>query len=274
MLVVGVSFAPRHSSGVVVRDSVVFERMLTLLRLLKSSQCQCLRSVTVAPRNLSINVDLAFLVRLQKYLLDMQAHFRDLRFPEASSDWLPPDVAELCKSLDEASASPEGRQKFFFGGLTIMPCNIKLSVAPARALTSAQAALEGEVAAALHLAVRKGDVKLGDIKIALLGVRVGHTNSTPLAVVRGVFKSIVVDALLRLDGAKLNFAGVSLRNHTSTSSQLSTHLGAHYFASLRQNLPALVGSLSAFGNPLGLVRGLGDGVRYVVRRALGGEVSR
>ena len=129
-------------------------------------------------------------------------------------------------------------------------------------------ALEGELAAAIHLAVRKGDVKLGDSKIALLGVRVGHTNSTPLAVVRGVFKSIVVDALLRLDGAKLNFAGVSLRNHTSTSSQLSTHLGAHYFASLRQNLPALLGSLSAFGNPLGLVRGLGDGVRYVVRRSV------
>jgi hypothetical protein len=30
MLVVGVSFAPRHSSGVVVRDRVVFERICLL----------------------------------------------------------------------------------------------------------------------------------------------------------------------------------------------------------------------------------------------------
>jgi hypothetical protein len=217
--------------------------------------------VTVAPRNLSIKVDLAFLVRLQKYILDLQGHFHQPAVQHAASNWSSPDISVLYNALEEASASAVGRQKFFFGGLTIMPCNIKLSVAPARALTSAQAALEGDVAAAIHQAVRKGDVKFGDSRSALLGVRVGHTNSTPLAVVRGVFKSIVVDALLRLDGAKLNFAGVSLLNHISTSSQLSTHLGAHYFASLRQNLPALVGSLSVFGNPLGLVRGLGDGVR-------------
>ena len=141
-----------------------------------------------------------------------------------------------------------------------MPFNIKLSVAPAKALTPAQATMEGEVAAAIHLAVRKGDVKLGDSN-AFLGVKVGHRNATPLAVVRGVFRSIVVDALLRLDGAKLNFAGVSLRNQIATTSQLNTHLGAHYMSSLRQNLPALLGSLAFFGNPLGLVRGLGDGVR-------------
>lgn len=70
-----------------------------------------------------------------------------------------------------------------------------------------------------------------------------------------------MDALLRLNGAQLNFAGVSLRNHMSTSPQLMTHLMAHYFTSLRHNLPSVVGSLALFGNPVGLVRGLGDGVR-------------
>lgn len=120
--------------------------------------------------------------------------------------------------------------------------------------------MEGDVAAALHRAVRKGDLKLGDTH-ALLGVKVGHRNATPLAVARGVFKSIVVDALLRLDGAQLNFGGVSLLNHITTGSQLVAYLGAHYVSSLRQNVPALLGSLAVFGNPLGLVRGLGDGAR-------------
>jgi len=216
--------------------------------------------VTVAPRNLDISIDLAFLVRLQAYMIDLYSHFEKQQNIDDMGRWNTPDIDRLAKDLEAAAASGMGRQKFFFGGLTIMPCNIKLSVAPARALTPAQASLEGEVAAAIHQAVRKGDVKLGDTS-ALLGVKVGHRNSTPLAVVRGVFKSFVVDALLRLNGAQINFAGVSLRNHISTTSQLWTHLGAHYFASLRQNLPSVVGSLSLFGNPLGLVRGLGDGVR-------------
>jgi hypothetical protein len=81
-----------------------------------------------------------------------------------------------------------------------------------------------------------------------------------LAVVRGVFKSIVVDALLRLDGASLNFSGISLKNHVATSPQMLSYIAAHYITSLRKNMPALVGSLAALGNPVGLVRGLGDGV--------------
>ena len=89
----------------------------------------------------------------------------------------------------------------------------------------------------------------------ILGVKVGSRNKTPLAVVRGMFKSFVVDGLLRLDGASLNLHGVSLTNYTSTGPQLSTALGAHYMASLRHNLPAVLGSMAAFGNPLGLVRG-------------------
>ena len=56
---------------------------------------------------------------------------------------------------------------------------------------------------------------------------------------------------------------MALFNHTSNSPQLVTYLGAHYLASLIANVPSLIGSLAAIGNPLGLVRGLGDGVRYV-----------
>jgi Vacuolar-sorting-associated 13 protein C-terminal/Autophagy-related protein C terminal domain len=238
VLVVGLSFAPRHKSGIVI-----------------------LKSVTVAPRNLVVRVDLAFLVRLQKFALDVQRHFVKLGRGEDDDDsvWSKPNINQRITNLAAAARSGVDCQKFYLGGLTILPCNIKLSVAPARALTPAEAAFEGDEAAAIHQAVRKGDVRLGD-REALLGVKIGSRNATPLAVVRGVFKSIVVDALLRLDGASLDFAGVSLRNHIATRQQLSTHIGAHYMASLRQNVPALLGSLSALGNPVGLVRGLGDGV--------------
>jgi len=190
---------------------------------------------------------------MQKFALDMQEHFMDDRGIEA--EMTVPDIRSRIAVLDAAAASGVGRQKIYFGGLTILPCNIKLSVAPARALTPAQALLEGEETAAIHQAVRKGDVLLDRKNAGILGVKVGSRNKTPLAVVRGMFKSFVVDGLLRFDGASLNFAGVSLTNYTSTGPQLTTALGAHYLASLRQNLPAVLGSMAAFGNPLGLVRG-------------------
>ncbi|KAL7566351.1 hypothetical protein ACA910_013669 [Epithemia clementina (nom. ined.)] len=235
LLVVGLSFGPRHKSGIAI-----------------------LKSVTIAPRNLAIRADLAFLVRLQKYFLDMQRHFSKSDKKDEKVISLP-DLKKVEDGLIAAALSGVNSQRFYFGGLTILPCTIKLSVAPAKALSAQQAALEGEESAAIHRAVRKGDVRLGD-SAALLGVKIGHRNATPLAVMRGVVKSIVVDALLRLDGASLSFAGVSLQNHIATGQQLGSILTAHYLASLRQNVPALVGSMSALGNPAGLVRGLGDGV--------------
>jgi Vacuolar-sorting-associated 13 protein C-terminal len=214
-----------------------------------------LKSATIAPRNLAIKVDLAFLVRLQKFALDLRE-----RFHTTEKEWegrlRPPVFPGQVSAATAAADSGSRKTKIFFGGLTILPCNVKLSVAPARALTPAQAALEGEETAAIHQAVRKGDIRLDRKSAGILGVKIGSRNKTPLAVVRGLFKSFLVDGLLRLDGASLNFAGVSLRNHTSTGSQLTTALTAHYLASLRQNLPAVLGSLAALGNPLGLVRGV------------------
>eukprot|EP00977_Amphora_coffeiformis_P011237 scaffold2704_cov159-Amphora_coffeaeformis.AAC.7 len=235
LLVVGVSLAPHHRSGVEV-----------------------IKSCTIAPKSLAIRVDLAFLVRLQKFFLDLHQHFSKLS-EMGEFDIIVPDLKAKIEALNEAARSGENSRMFYFGGLTILPCSIQLSVAPARALTTVQASLEGPEAAAIHRAVRKGDLKLGDDE-ALLGVKIGHRNETPLAVLRGVFKSIVVDALLRLDGASLNFNGISLKNHVATGPQLASYIAAHYMNSLRKNVPALLGSLAALGNPVGLVRGLGDGV--------------
>ena len=207
-----------------------------------------------------MRVDLAFLVRLQKFVLDLQEYFCWDNDVLGDGKVPIPDIKQSIEDLEAAAVSGVGRQKYFFSGLTILPWNVKLSVAPARALTPQQAALEGSENAAIHQAVRKGDVRLNRSSGEVLGVKVGSRNSTAIAVARGIFKSIVVDALLRLDGASVNFAGVTFGNHISTRAQLTTQLGAHYLTCLRQNLPALVGSLSALGNPIGLVRGLGDGV--------------
>lgn len=215
-----------------------------------------------------IALDLAFLVRLQGYFTGLKNHFRNVKdIPSLRISAVATDQKRNISfpafepiELDRAAAFGAESQKMYFHSLTILPCKINLSVAPARALSEPQASLEGKESAAIHQAVRKGDVLVGKSS-ALLGVRVGRRNATPLAVVRGVFKSIVVDALLRLDGASLNFSGVFIKNQISTVPQLSTYLLAHYLESLRHNVPALLGSLAAFGNPLGLIRGLGDGVR-------------
>jgi len=235
---------------------------------------QCLKSATIAPRDLAVSVDLAFIVRLQQFFVGVHRHLRNALAKDNMTDrakssllvlqtetrqFIPfPDIESMIEQLECANAVGVGSQKLYFEGLTILPCNINLSVAPARALTSTQASLEGSEAAALHAAVRKGDVLVGG---GMLGVNIGHKNKTAVAVVRGVFKSIVVDALLRCEAASLNFSGVYLRNHISTGPQLKTFLGAHYMESLKGNVPALLGSMAALGNPLGLIRGIGDGMR-------------
>jgi Vacuolar-sorting-associated 13 protein C-terminal/Autophagy-related protein C terminal domain len=236
----------------------------------------------VAPRNLVIAIDLAFLVRLQRFFVGLQEHFSsrdgaDVGFRSCSSSVFNEQkktisfpILEIPERKLAKVASFKENQKLYFQGLTILPTNIKLSVAPARALTPEQASLEGKEAAAIHQAVRKGDVLVGGGTSGPLGVRVGGKNKTPLAVVRGVFKSFVVDALLRLDGANLNFPGVFLQNHIATGSQLTTFLLAHYITSLKNNVPALLGSLAAIGNPLGLLRGVGEGVSDFVNEPVKG----
>lgn len=151
-----------------------------------------------------------------------------------------------------------------------MPFTVKLSVAPANALTYVQALMEGEEAAAIHAAVRKGDVEIGGESAGGIGVKLGGKNRTPLAVIHGVFKSILVDGLLRCDGASLTFPGILIENHMSSTTELKMYFLAHYLNALKSNLPALIGSLAAFGNPVGLIRGLGDGVTAFVREPVKG----
>lgn len=140
------------------------------------------------------------------------------------------------------------------------PFTVKFSVAPSVALTTAQAAMEGPEASAIHAAVRKGDLFIDEKAAGVLGVQIGSKNRTAIAVIRGIFKSILVDSFLQCNDASLNFSGLVVTNHISTFPQLRVFMGHHYLSALKTNVPALLGSLAAFGNPVGLIRGFGDGV--------------
>lgn len=177
-----------------------------------------------------------------------------------SSEWVFPNLNTMFKNKIGSTNNVKSSARLYFESLSIVPFNIKLSVAPAVALSVAQMTLEGPEAGAIHAAVRKGDVLVGDDTSGVLGVKIGGKNRTALAVIRGIFKSILVDSLLRFDGASMSFSGVILRNHIATIPQLKTYIGHHYLSLLKSNVPALLGSLAAFGNPVGLIRGFGDGV--------------
>lgn len=224
---------------------------------------QCL-SAGVALRDAFIFIDLAFIMRVQRYILRIQDHVMDSMgkssvFVDSQGSWDPPNVDDFIKKMTSSTVEV-GNRSIFLQRLTILPCEVKLSVAPAQALTKNQETFEGEEAAAIHAAVRKGDILVGEGSGGL-GVKIGGKNQTALAVMQGMLKSILVDALIRCDAASLNFDGVSLFNQLTNGQQLVTYLGAHYLASLIANVPSLIGSLAAFGNPVGLMRGVGEGVR-------------
>lgn len=191
--------------------------------------------------------------------MDISARFDS--YCETIEGQLPlPRLRALVEDMEAAASAEAGLQKCFFGFLTILPLCIRLSVASPRALSQAQSSLLGPEVAAIHQAVRKGDILVGKREEGVVGVKIGSKNKTPAMVIQGMVKSFLLDGLLRLDGASMNFAGITLESHTASLSQTGTSLVAHYLAGMRKNLPSLVGSMAAIGNPLGLVRGLGEGV--------------
>ena len=244
----------------------------TFSSLFSNVRLQCLKGVTISLSDISLATDLAFVMRIQHHLLGISGHLDRCREKKESTIesmstayskdvWQFPDFSKLFLLRTPSRSETMSSRKMYFEGLTFLPFTLKLSVAPAVALTTAQASLEGPEAGAIHAAVRKGDLLIGEkADIGVLGVKVGSKNRTAMSVIRGIFKSILVDSLLRCDDVSMNFSGLAVRNHLSTMPQLKTFIGHHYLSLLKSNVPALIGSLAAFGNPVGLIRGFGDGV--------------
>jgi len=235
---------------------------------------QCFKGITLSLRDISIGVDIAFISRLQHFLLcisnqldrcraeknDALLNIHSRTVSDKFGAWPLPLFEKINRLRTSWTGTKKGEQRLYFETLTIMPLTVKLSVSPAVALTSAQAALEGPEASAIHAAVRKGDLFIDEKAAGVLGVKIGGKNLTAFAVIRGIFKSILVDSLLKFNDASLHFSGLVISNHLSTIPQLRVLVGHHYLAVLKSNVPALLGSLAAFGNPVGLIRGFGDGV--------------
>ena len=162
-------------------------------------------SAGASVHDIEVFVDLAFILRIQRFLLCLQDHVmeatgnRALDFVDSQRVWGLPNV-------DRMSKQNTGKTSYHFRRLTILPCEIKLSVAPAPSLALHQEEFEGAEASAIHAAVRKGDLLLGE-GTGVIGVKIGGKNRTAISVVQGMMKSILVDALLRCDGASLNFEG-------------------------------------------------------------------
>ena len=164
----------------------------------------------VSLHDVEIYVDIAFILRIQHYLLGIQDHIHGIRthkFVDQDNWGLPSNIEQLLK---QKSGKMISHQSMYFQRLTILPCKVKLSVAPVRALTKYQEEFEGQEASAIHAAVRKGDLLVGEGSGGL-GVAIGSKNRTAMSVVQGMMKSILVDALLRLDGASLNFEGMCVQ---------------------------------------------------------------
>lgn len=238
------------------------------------SKIMCLKGITVSLRDISIGVDIALISRFQHFFLCMFNQLEKCRaekndallnihsrtVSDHSGSWHLPLFEKINRLRTSSTGTKKDEYHLYFETLTIMPFTVKLSVAPAVALSSAQAALEGPEASAIHAAVRKGDLFIDEKAAGVLGVKIGSKNVTALAVIRGIFRSILVDSLLKCDDVSLLFSGLVISNHLSTMAQLRVLVGQHYLSVLKGNVPALLGSLAAFGNPVGLIRGFGDGV--------------
>lgn len=158
--------------------------------------------------DVEVFADLAFILRIQRFLLCLHSHIMDAAGSKAL-DFLDSQRVWELPNVDRITKRNVGKMFYHFHRLTILPFELKLSVAPARALSQHQEEFEGTEASAIHAAVRKGDVLVGD-GTGVIGVKIGSKNRTVVSVVQGMMKSILVDALLRCDGASLNFEGIFL----------------------------------------------------------------
>lgn len=139
-LAVNVALAPKHISGVT-----------------------CIKLITIVISNLAIGVDLAFIVRLQRYFLgaldrvDQVNEEDEIAFRTSNSNtWLYAEsqrywpLPNMQKLFDARQNEVKGDSEIYIERMTVFPYSLSLSVAPSRALSNAQAQNEGPGAAAIH----------------------------------------------------------------------------------------------------------------------------
>ena len=85
-------------------------------------------------------------------------------------------------------------------------------------------------------------------------------------------RRLALDLLVRVERAHLKLDTLVLADATLTPRDLRAAVAGHYDRSVRRQLFSALGSLTALGNPVGLVRGLAQGVNDAVNAPLEGLV--
>ncbi|CAM9663611.1 unnamed protein product [Discosporangium mesarthrocarpum] len=75
---------------------------------------------------------------------------------------------------------------------------------------------------------------------------------------------MLLDLMMRMDSAHVKLNSFGLRNETTTKERLLATAREHYVRELKQHAFQLLGALEAFGNPVGLMRGMGQGIQDFV----------
>ena len=251
-----------------------------------SSRVLCVKSVHLRSGDVRVNLDVAFIVRMHQWALSVSRHAGggggdgddgENNLPNALKaavkSWTETNIGGSSSNSGSSSSSNNNRDEeepsllglgVYCEDLIVEKFEILLSISQGRALTEAEEKVEGKKAAALHAAVRKGDVKLGGAEG--LAVAIGHHNKTASSLLSGIYKSFVFDTLLQVDKATLKIDGFCLQHfYSSRARKFLVIMQPHYQMSLQKNIFGLLGSMSAIGNPFGLVNRIGDGaINFIV----------
>ena len=249
-------------------DDGVFLALSVRVDPVLRSEIRCIKAVHMAMQDLTVKVDVSFLVRLQSMLVNAVRYF------EASggaAGQLPLMLRRVANKdwLVRAEGGGGGGEGIYFELLNIRQSDVHLSLDTSRPYTEAEAKLEGKNAAAIHAGIIKGDLNFGEGGVS---VKKGGHNRTAAAIAGGVTRSIFYNALLRVDDAIIQLEEVGLRHHVAGGvGDVGRILVPHYIGCVRSSMGTLVGSMTAFGNPLGLLKGFGEGATDFVREPFIGE---
>ena len=167
------------------------------------------RHLDVRMLDVAVKLDITSIVRMQIFWLKAKGYFGK----GGTVGWEANEILDEVRGRDwvEEVGQGEGKEKrLYFDAVRVHGCSIVVSVNTPRALREEEKVLEGALAAGINEAVRKGDVGINDRGVDVV---IGGHNRTAASVVGGLFKNLVFDSLLKLEGANIALDQVVLRHH-------------------------------------------------------------
>lgn len=220
-------------------------------------------------KEIAVKLDIVFVVRMQMMWLSVREAFgKGGQFGGVIGEILQEVEGRTWLDYKDTHKAKGKDSRVYVGVVQIRSTNIHLSINTPRVLREEEVFIEGDLAAGVNEAVRRGDVGINNRGV---DVAIGSHNTTAVSVVQGILKNLIFDNLLKLDSANITLDHVVLRHQfIGGGSDLVALLMPLYRNSLTKNLPSLFGAMNVFGNPLGLIKGIGDGATDFVNENLEG----